>query len=640
MPSARFRSMNHVLSSPALSSAAAATLLVVVLAAGQVSRPGFSADEEITALTVQGISEAGAPVLPSGALYLRGLLYSYAAWMSGAALGHDLPAYRLASLTFGIIAVVVMVGVARSMTTPMAVICAPLLLATYQPFAAAASFARFYSAFVAAALAVVWLLPRSETDSRHHWRFLVGLAMCRLVHEFAMVLALLPLCHAVCAPAGKRRQQLLTLFLKSLVLMAFLQLGMSAAENASLRDHAGAPMLRIGAFGAATFASPPWPLQALASPRALALILAALISIAIPAARVTRVSWITLSSLVLCAFAFQLGALGLVVLVAVVSQPRLAARTVLAGLVMASASIALWMVVMASASDALISPRLVWQLSTSTFWYPWEAFVHAGRTHPLLIVTAAYALLELTFTPSVDLERDGIRPLALFAICAYAALGIVGVDLQWRYMLLASPFLVLLSAHGVSVVGHRVGLVLSAILPVRPHRSLARIAATILIVLVTGEQYRSLVQASDSATLSAPTDARWEADVFRAYVQPDDVIVSNDELACRFLVGRVDYWLVTSARILDRYTAGNAGDRRGFYAGAKVVSSEAEIDRLVKCGGRSVVFVVLDTGKFDFDETRALADRMAAKFGGATWSAGGEHVIVRIPRTASLRDCL
>ena len=71
-----------------------------------LGRSGFSPDEEITALVVRGIAETGAPVLPSGMVYLRGLPYSYAAWLSGAVFGHDLVAYRTASLVFGLLAVV------------------------------------------------------------------------------------------------------------------------------------------------------------------------------------------------------------------------------------------------------------------------------------------------------------------------------------------------------------------------------------------------------------------------------------------------------------------------------------------------------------------------------------------------------
>ena len=43
---------------------------ILLLAAGpNIDRPGFSSDEEITALTVQGVAATGLPVLPSGILY-------------------------------------------------------------------------------------------------------------------------------------------------------------------------------------------------------------------------------------------------------------------------------------------------------------------------------------------------------------------------------------------------------------------------------------------------------------------------------------------------------------------------------------------------------------------------------------------
>jgi hypothetical protein len=116
-------------------------------------------------------------------------------------------------------------------------------------------------------------------------------------------------------------------------------------------------------------------------------------------------------------------------------------------------------------------------------------------------------------------------------------------------------------------------------------------------------------------------------------------VICNDELACLFLAGRVDDWLLPSPRIVDRYTAAGVEGRRGFYAGSKVVATGSALERIIECGGRAVALVVLDTGKFDYLETRALALQMATKFHGNVAAAGGEHLIVRISDARVTRAC-
>ena len=66
--------------SPAASAGLAALIAALVFLAGslQISRPGYSVDEEFTEFAVRGIQAHGLPLLPSGLLYDRGLAYSYA----------------------------------------------------------------------------------------------------------------------------------------------------------------------------------------------------------------------------------------------------------------------------------------------------------------------------------------------------------------------------------------------------------------------------------------------------------------------------------------------------------------------------------------------------------------------------------
>ncbi|MDH4063777.1 MAG: hypothetical protein OEW19_05205, partial [Acidobacteriota bacterium] len=75
---------------------AVVALAAMVVAAGSSAlfRPGYSPDEEFTLFAVRGIHTHGLPLLPSGLLYDRGLLYSYVSWLAAGPTGLELPAFR------------------------------------------------------------------------------------------------------------------------------------------------------------------------------------------------------------------------------------------------------------------------------------------------------------------------------------------------------------------------------------------------------------------------------------------------------------------------------------------------------------------------------------------------------------------
>ncbi len=317
-----------------------AAVVILALGAGPtLTRAGFSSDEEITALTVRGIAATGLPVLPSGILHLRGVLYTYAAWLAGGVLGHSLPVYRAVSLLFAILAVLLMFCVARQVGTTTTAVWAALLLASFQSHIAAAAFARFYSAFVAASLLTIWLFQRSREMHRNEWAFLVALGACRLVHEFAVVLVLLPLCQAVCTPRGDpSRRRWFALCLKSAALLGVIQIGLTGLEGLSIATHLGTTNLRLGFFGSVPLAPLPLPVHRLAGPAGLLLIAAWHVLAGAVTRRITHAPWWTIVAYGVCAFLFQMGALLMVGVVAMLSQPRQAVRILFAGGMLAAAS--------------------------------------------------------------------------------------------------------------------------------------------------------------------------------------------------------------------------------------------------------------------------------------------------------------
>lgn len=136
-------------------------------------------------MAVRGIAEHGLPLLPSGLLYDRGLLYSYASWIVHAITGSELPAYRALSFACAALSLWLIFKLATRIHTRVAGLCAAGLVATSIPFWATATSARFYAPFLALYLAT--LLSLSNAVSLTLLAFLA-----RLTHELAFTLAAIP----------------------------------------------------------------------------------------------------------------------------------------------------------------------------------------------------------------------------------------------------------------------------------------------------------------------------------------------------------------------------------------------------------------------------------------------------------------
>jgi hypothetical protein len=154
----------------------------------QLTRPGYSVDEEFTVFAVRGITEHGLPLLPSGLLYDRGIAYSYAAWLAGAITGSELAAFRAIGLIAAALSVFLTFVLVRRLASETAAMAASILIALSVPFWATATSARFYSPFLA-----VYLLTLICFTHRHWWLLMIAAAaIARLTHELAFTLAAVP----------------------------------------------------------------------------------------------------------------------------------------------------------------------------------------------------------------------------------------------------------------------------------------------------------------------------------------------------------------------------------------------------------------------------------------------------------------
>jgi hypothetical protein len=107
-------------------------------------------------------------------------------------------------------------------------------------------------------------------------------------------------------------------------------------------------------------------------------------------------------------------------------------------------------------------------------------------------------------------------------------------------------------------------------------------------------------------------------------------LVCNDEMACRFLAGRSDYWLLPRSDIASQYVVRGAEGPRSIYGGAPVLASADELHAVVARERRAIAIVILDTGKFDFVQVREMAAELATSHGGTVSAVGGRHLVVRL----------
>lgn len=647
VPSAACWSLTDPIKGSTLVGLIGAVVILVLAASTSISRPGFLPDEEITAVVVNGVSISGVPKLPSGILYLRGLPYTYAAWIGGLGLGQTLPSYRVVSLLFAICAVLLMFCVARGVTTTPTALYAAVLLASSPLHIGSAVFARFYSAFIAAALCAIWIFQRSQKTHGTDWAFLGALVFCRLLHEFAVLLVLLPLCHAACTDRSEQTfRRSLMLFLKSAALMAGLQALLTGLERLSFVATTGATSPRLALFGNAPLTLPPLHVYNLAGPSGLIVIAAALLAVVFIARSLTRAPWTVLAAFGLCAWLFQFGALLMIAVIGCLARPRQGLRILLAGLIVAAGGATLWVLHTSMVSGALLSFSLGRQLVAATMWYPWEGLFESGRT--LMVVTTAAGLTATGAALGWMRQgmNDGLRVLALFSLLTFAALGVSALELHWRYILLATPPLFLLAAHFAVTTGKWLATAI-------PSRAISRApllaAPTVTAVLIVGciaDQYVSASEPVDSlpaewmlSRLPSRTETAWRRDFLVDKVGSDDLLICNDELACQHLAGRVDYWLLPPNSPGEGYAAGGLEGRRGFYAGSPVIADSNGLHSVIECSDRPVSIVVLNTGKFDYSASHALALQMATRFRGVVISGGRDHLIVRFERQGLTQGC-
>jgi hypothetical protein len=198
--------------------------LIVVAGSVQITRAGYSVDEEFTEFAVRGIHAHGLPRLPSGLLYDRGILYSYASAVFNG---------RAVSLAAAALSVFLTFVLVRRVAGGQASLLAAVLVATSVPFWATATSARFYAPFLALTLGTLVTLSNPALGTVGTLGTLGTLGMlARWTHELAFLFAVVPLVPALLARGDRRRWWLAT---------AATVVGLAAGQGVLLALHAIEP---------------------------------------------------------------------------------------------------------------------------------------------------------------------------------------------------------------------------------------------------------------------------------------------------------------------------------------------------------------------------------------------------------------
>lgn len=460
-------------------------------------------------MAVRGIAEHGLPILPSGLLYDRGILYSYVSWVAHALTGSELPAYRAISMVSALIALWLAFALMRRVRDRAAGLCGAVLVATSMPFWATATSGRFYAPFLALYLATLLLLQGSPAA-------LVAVAfLCRLTHELAFTLAAVPVVAALVDHEHRRR------WLRAAVgIVAGLVAGQALLFVLQwMTPTSGATMVRRFFL---------WQVLNLFERPQSGQFAIALVAMVVGWLIAPRRAW-------------------------AIAVPALSLTAMMVAYLIARASNTTWLS-MASIGAVLADGSR----------YPLDMFWHIAHTMPLAVILAGVLLMARLAGAGGEWTRAerGLHGLWLGWVLWF---GVIDSGITANYLLLPVSFMVMAIANDVSAI------LISRGVPSRrwfsaPSRAAYAGAAGIML-MVAVDQWRGA-----SLDEVRPTINVAGIEQIRSSLQPRDRVACTDELGCLMLVGRIDRWLALDDFVRERFLV-RRGDApvSGVYTGVPAV---------------------------------------------------------------------
>jgi len=495
--------------------------MILLAGAFELTRAGYSVDEEFTVFAVRGIQAEGLPLLPSGLLYDRGLVYSFASWGAGVVSSTELPAYRALSLLCALASIVLTFAIVRRLSTDRAALLAAMLVSASLPFWTTATSGRFYAPFLAVYLIGLYLMSLIHVGGLTR-RIVVSLvitaAIGRWLHELEFTVAGIPMLCAVFGPRIDRRRWLLT--------TAAVVVGLGAAQATLFVLHAlepgnGETMVRRFFL---------WQVLNLFE---------------VPATR-------------------QYGIVLAVMVLSWLVVPRRAALAIvlaLCGTVMVIAFS------LARATNAgPLNAALMASVLSDGARYPLDMFRHITSVNPVATVVVLAGLVARLAGAGGD-WRPHERAAHLLWLFWVLWFGAIDSGITSNYLLLPVAFMMIAIAIDVdAIVSHYLPPVSSA------SRRFGVAVMSLVAIAVGVDQWRGTGLLAARLEAARPTINVAGIDAVRADIQPTDRIACTDELACLLLVGRIDRWLALDDFVRERFLVTlRDGTAAGIYTGAPAV---------------------------------------------------------------------
>ena len=582
----------------------AAVAAAMAIGATLVDRPGYGPDEEITWFAVEGIKAHGVPALPSGLAYFRGPAYSYLAWLSGLVGGAGFEAYRwlgVVSLAAVIIAAAMLVRSLfdRGMVTAWLIALAPVAVAS-------GAYARFYMPFAAVCTLTLICAARMREGSRFRAWFVAGCVAARSLHEFGMLLALVPAAGWLCAESGEERRsfgRLLMVTTAALVAEHTLLLWLPC-----IAWNCESATWGFSASGFPVISSTALPVAAFAAPAEVVFAFAAAGVSALASYRTIRADILFTIAAAGAAALFANGVVAALIVLWLIARPSHAGKVVSAGLLAATAGSAAWIALIFVRGNALVDGRFVWGLLQGSLSFPWSGFQYLVAEQPVVAAAITLGVWRGAFAASTG-PAIPARTLAVLLYLELLSFGVTGIDVRSRFLVLIMPLMAVFAGAGILWLART-----AAELVTRRSVFAARVVVVAIVIAAVGyvsaEQASAIVAHRDPGpgatwwTKWSPPVALSSLAVDREIIAADDVIVTNDELAALLVLGRVDYWWPPDPTSAERYsfTDQRGGQARGLYGGAPVLTDLSALRLLIQHRNtRGVVVVLFNTGKYGFD---------------------------------------
>ncbi len=487
-------------------------------------------------------------------------------------------------------------------------VVAAWLVALSPVMTAGGAYARFYMPF--AALCTLTLIAASRMRERPHLRvwFVIGCLVARSLHEFGMLLALVPAAAWLCAESDRERRSAAWLLLITTAALAA-EHSLLVWLPCTVRACAdGAWGLSSTGFPAITAIA--LPVAAQATPAELITAIAVAGIAAVASYRRIGTDLIFVVAAGGAAAVFANGVVAALVVLWSIARPHDAGKFVGAGLLAVIAGSLAWIALMHLRSDALVDANFVGGLLRSSFIYPWSGGEHFATRQPLVSAAIVLGVWRGVVAPTTP-RSAAARTMAMLLLVELLSFGVSGIDVRSRFVVLLMPLLAVFAGGGVLWLTESA----AQLMPRRPVLAgrLAGVGMAIAAVaLIVVEQASAIIPHRDPGA-DAGWWAKWSPPVAlsslaldRNTIGGDAVIVANDELAALLVLGRVDFWWPPDATSAERYgfAERRPGEARGIYAGATVLADSTAVQRLIRDrGGREVVVALFNTGKFGFDRS-------------------------------------